>query len=122
MAITPQQIQAAQRQQQQAAHDPSPQIRVIAGPGTGKSYTIQERVLWLLHNGVNPDTIYVVSFTRASSRDLMDRIRRYCEENNQSAAVQASVSTLHSLALRALRAAGLLVYTPKFAQVNRLNG
>lgn len=48
MAITPQQIHAAEAVQHAAAHDGSPQIRLVAGPGTGKSFSIEERVRWLL--------------------------------------------------------------------------
>ncbi|MBN1833426.1 MAG: ATP-dependent helicase [Deltaproteobacteria bacterium] len=110
MPITPQQIQAAQNLQHAAAHDTSDQVRLVAGPGTGKSFAIEERVYWLLSNGVNPHRIFVVSFTRASSRDLRDRIAEYCSTRGMQTGQSVSVTTLHSLALRALRAAGLLTY------------
>lgn len=110
MSITQQQIQNAQRQQDTAAHDPKRQIRLIAGPGTGKSFAIQERVQWLLSNGVPPGHIYVVSFTRAAALDLKRRIQRYCQDKGLHNSEQVSVSTLHSLALRSLRAASLLAY------------
>lgn len=110
MTFTQQQSQNAEVQQHAAAHDLSPQIRLIAGPGSGKSFAIQERVHWLLSRNVSASRIYVISFTRASTLDLRNRIRRYCEERGQQTADQVSVSTLHSLALRVLRAAGLLQY------------
>jgi superfamily I DNA/RNA helicase len=110
MPITPQQIQAAENLQHAAAHDQGGQVRLIAGPGTGKSFAIEERVCWLLNNGVNPHSIFVVSFTRASSHDLRDRIAGYCSARGIDTSHFVSVSTLHSLALRALRAAGLLFY------------
>lgn len=110
MPITQQQIQDTQLQQDRAAHDSSGQIRLIAGPGTGKSFAIQERVGWLLSNDVAPGAIYVVSFTRASALDLKRRIQRYCQEKQQHGGEQVCVSTLHSLALRSLRAANLLAY------------
>jgi len=110
MPITPAQILAAQLVQHAAAHDPTPQVRLIAGPGTGKSFAIQERVAWLLASRMNASEIFVVSFTRASARDLRDRIVDYCTRLGLPAVSQVSVTTLHSLALRSLRAAGLLVY------------
>lgn len=110
MAFTQQQISNAEAQQHAAAHDPNPQVRLIAGPGSGKSYAVQERVWWLLNRGVPPDRIYVVSFTRASTLDLGNRVRRYCSDKGQQAVDRVSISTLHSLALGALRAAGLLTY------------
>jgi DNA helicase II / ATP-dependent DNA helicase PcrA len=105
MPITQEQIQAAQNQQHIAAHDLTSQVRLIAGPGSGKSFAIQERVNWLLARNIRPDSVFVVSFTRASTLDLHTRIVEYCKN-----AEQISVSTLHSLALRALRSAGLLNY------------
>ena len=110
MPLTHQQIQTAQAEQHLAAHESSPQVRVVAGPGTGKSFTIQERVRWLLDQGSQPDTIFVVSFTRASARDLRDGIHKYCLDHGQPAGSEVNVSTLHSLALRALRTADLLAY------------
>jgi len=110
MPITPQQISNAQVQQHAAAHDLNPQVRLIAGPGSGKSFAIRERVYWLLDRKVSPENIYVISFTRASTLNLRNKIRRYCHDKGQHGVDQISVSTLHSLALRALRTADLLTY------------
>jgi len=110
MPITLQQIQAAEATQRAAAHDVAQQIRLVAGPGTGKSYSIEERVFWLLGQGVQPQTINAVSFTRASSVELRVRIHAYCAAHNQQDGTSVRVSTLHSLALRMLKAANLLHY------------
>ena len=48
MTIRAQDQQAAQAVQHTAAHAPEQQVRLIAGPGSGKSSTIEERVCWLL--------------------------------------------------------------------------
>ncbi len=112
MALTPVQIRSAGAAQQAAAHDPSPQARLVAGPGTGKSSAIEERVRWLLSQGVQPAAVHVVSFTSASALDLRHRVCDYCARNGQPSAAQVRVSTLHSLALRTLRAAGLLAAYP----------
>lgn len=112
MPITQAQIQTAERAQHTAAHDSTSQVRLIAGPGTGKSFAIEERVCWLLSQGTAPEEICAISFTRASARDLRNRIQSYCARNGQPTATQVRVSTLHSLALRTLRAAGLLTAYP----------
>ena len=65
---------------------------------------------WLLARNIPPDSIYVVSFTRASTLDLSNRITKYCGDAGHQNSEQVTVSTLHSLALKALRAAGLLNY------------
>jgi DNA helicase II / ATP-dependent DNA helicase PcrA len=108
LPVTPQQIAAARAIQETAAHDEKPQVRLIAGPGTGKSYTtIEERVFWLLKNGIKPSAIFAISFTNASADDLRVRITQYCQSRGQKGD-EVSVTTLHSLAFRMLHAAGLL--------------
>ena len=101
---------AASAAQRAAATDPSPHVRVIAGPGTGKSQTIEQRVCWLLDQGVAAERIVGVSFTRAASADLSARVEKACHEGGHERGVQ--VGTLHSFALRALRAAGRLAAYP----------
>jgi len=110
MSITPQQIAAAKNNEDTAAHDGNSIVRLIAGPGTGKSFTIQERVCWLLQNGVSPTGIFVISFTRASALDLRQRIQKYCRDRGCANPEAVSVSTLHSLALRSLRTARRLAF------------
>jgi len=70
---------AAEAQQWNAAMDGTLRIRLAAGPGTGKSKTIEKRVVWALQQEANPRRIYVISFTRATSHELQRRISRFCE-------------------------------------------
>ena len=52
------------------ASSPNQQIRVVAGPGTGKSFAMKRRIARLLENGVNPRAILPVTFTRVAAEDL----------------------------------------------------
>jgi len=110
--FTPQQVADAQTTQLAAAEDAHAQIRVLAGPGTGKSRSIEERARWLLSNGVQPTNIVAVSFTRAAARDLEGRIRKYGVDHGVQGMAQVRVGTLHSVALRILKRAGLLAAFP----------
>lgn len=112
MGITRQQQRAAMHAQHAAAHDDRQRVRVVAGPGTGKSSSIEERISWLLRHNVEPEEIWAVSFTRASARDLRERVHGYCVTEGHDGAGSVQISTLHSLALRMLRKAGLLAYYP----------
>jgi DNA helicase-2/ATP-dependent DNA helicase PcrA len=113
MAIRDTDKKAAEDQQLLAAQDPASRIRLAAGPGTGKSKTIEKRILWALEAGTSPKHIYVTSFTRASAADLERRIRRSCSEHGQdSTGVDLRVSTMHSLALSLLRQSGQLAQFP----------
>jgi len=112
LAITPEQVDAAQAVQHEAGRDTGSQVRLVAGPGTGKSSTIEERVRWLLESGAEPEAVVAVSFTRASAFDLRGRVHGYCLTNRQPQGADVAVTTLHSLALRTLRAAGALQAYP----------
>lgn len=113
MPFTPAQVTAANAQQDAAASDPAPQVRVVAGPGTGKSRTIEKRVGSLLGSGVAGQNICVISFTRATWSDLARRIDAFCQGKPYAAqGILVRVSTMHSLALRILRQANLLLHYP----------
>ena len=103
---------AAQAVQEAAAHARQAQVRLVAGPGTGKSSAIERRVCWLLTEGLNPADIAVVSFTKASVIDLRRRLHAYCHAHAHAAISHVSITTLHSLALRLLRQAGQLQMYP----------
>jgi len=113
MPITEVQRRQAEQRQWTAARDQAPQVRLVAGPGTGKSYTIEKRIADLLTNGAVPNNVYVISFTRATCAELRERIQAFC--NNLPcalAATQIHISTMHSLALRILRRGNLLTSYP----------
>jgi len=109
MPITAAQKASAEQRQWTAARERAPQVRLVAGPGTGKSHTIEKRVAHLLTNGATPGNVYVISFTRATCAELSAHIQSFCSNLHcAGAATQVRVSTMHSLALRILRRANLL--------------
>ncbi|WP_168196071.1 ATP-dependent helicase [Novosphingobium sp. EMRT-2] len=73
-------------------------MRVIAGPGTGKSFAMKRRVARLLESGVAPKELLAVTFTRVAAEDLHRELQKLgvpgCEE--------LEGQTLHSLAMRIL--------------------
>jgi DNA helicase-2/ATP-dependent DNA helicase PcrA len=49
----------------------APRIRVMAGPGTGKSFAMKRRIARLIEeDGIDPERILAVTFTRTAARDL----------------------------------------------------
>ena len=106
-ALDPAIVEEAQKRQDEAAVDESPRVRVIAGPGTGKSRAISARVRHLLTTGVRGDELMAVSFTNAAVRDLREGIWQHCAEKGLDPEGVA-VTTLHSVALSLLRKGGLL--------------
>jgi DNA helicase II / ATP-dependent DNA helicase PcrA len=76
----------------------SHRIRVVAGPGAGKSFAMKRRVARLLEAGVEPREILPVTFTRVAAEDLHRELIGMgvprCDE--------LKGVTLHSLAMQIL--------------------
>jgi len=51
---------------------------VLAGPGTGKTFTIVERIKNMLLNGVEPEKILCLTFTEAAANEMKKRIEDEC--------------------------------------------
>jgi superfamily I DNA/RNA helicase len=73
-------------------------MRVVAGPGTGKSFAMKRRVARLLEMGIEPGLILPVTFTRVAAEDL----HRELVGMGVPRCDQLEGKTLHSLALRML--------------------
>ena len=60
--------------QQLHASDPADLIWLSASAGTGKTHVLTARVLRLLLNGVSPETILCLTFTKAGAAEMAERI------------------------------------------------
>jgi hypothetical protein len=57
--------------------DPYQHQRILAAAGSGKTTTITARIAWLLQNArVSADQIVLLTFSRNSARDMVQRVRR----------------------------------------------
>jgi DNA helicase-2/ATP-dependent DNA helicase PcrA len=88
-----------ERQREAATFGDGP-LRVIAGPGTGKTTTLTARVDILLERGVAPERILLLTFTRRSAREIVSRVRalRGADQGRR-----VSGGTFHSVAHHTLR-------------------
>ncbi len=73
-------------------------IRVLAGPGTGKSFAMKRRIARLLESGIDPAAILAVTFTRVAAEDL----HRELSSMDVQGADGLSGRTVHSLAMSIL--------------------
>ncbi|CAN5537745.1 hypothetical protein BH09CHL1_BH09CHL1_01400 [soil metagenome] len=83
--------------QQEIVEQPvdTPAMLVDAGPGSGKTRVLGERIRWLLQQGVNPEHIVALTFTQQAAQDLRKRL--------VDVSPDVSAQTLHSYANRLLR-------------------
>lgn len=79
-------------------------LLIIAGPGSGKTFTLVERIVYLItHKGVAPESLLVVTFTDKAARELTTRIsNRLAELNIQFNLNEMYLGTFHSICLRLL--------------------
>ena len=88
-------------------------LLVSAAAGSGKTTVLVERVLKLIEEGANIDEFLIVTFTRAASADMLDklygRILERAQAGDRHFADQlermdfASISTIHSFCMDVLR-------------------
>jgi len=88
-----------ERQREAATFGDGP-LRIIAGPGTGKTTTLTARVKVLLDRGIAPERILLLTFTRRSAREIVGRVRAL-RDGDQGRRV--SGGTFHSVAHHTLR-------------------
>lgn len=86
---------------------PGTTLRVIAGPGTGKSFALMRRVARLLESGVAPQRVLAVTFTRTAAADLVASLGALSVPGAD--AVRAC--TLHSLCFGTLSGAAVFAAT-----------
>lgn len=89
-----------------AATDDSP-LRVRAGPGTGKTFTLIRRIARLLENGAAPRQILVSTFTRTAAGDL----KRELESLDVDGASSVRATTVHALSFSILARNEVLAIT-----------
>ena len=79
--------------------DPSERIFVNAGPGTGKTYTLIEKINYMVQwKGVEPESIQVLCFTNAAVEEVKDRLARFVDEGGTRSLINVDVRTFHSFA------------------------
>ncbi|MBI9110465.1 ATP-dependent helicase [Maridesulfovibrio ferrireducens] len=59
--------------QYEAATNPQGPVLVIAGAGSGKTRTIVYRLAWLVEQGIPPESILLMTFTRKAAQEMLTR-------------------------------------------------
>lgn len=90
-------------------------VLVLAGAGTGKTRTIIARAEYLINIGVKASNIQIVTFTRKSAREIVERIKRQVGERAQG----VSASTFHTWCMSLIRRAPHIFGFKEFSVIDR---
>ena len=80
-------------------------VLITAGPGTGKTYTLVQRAIYLIEEcGVKPENIFIATFTEKAAKELVTRITNELANREIPANInEMYVGTFHSICLRILK-------------------
>ena len=80
-------------------------VLITAGPGTGKTYTLVQRAIYLIQEcGVKPEQILMATFTEKAAKELITRITNELAARNIYVNVnEMYIGTFHSLCLRIIK-------------------
>jgi DNA helicase-2/ATP-dependent DNA helicase PcrA len=73
--MTPDMKTRTNKKQKTAIETTDGPVLIIAGPGSGKTYTLVERIVHLVSDkGANPENLFVATFTDKAAKELVTRI------------------------------------------------
>ena len=80
-------------------------VLITAGPGTGKTFTLVKRAVYLIQEcGIKPEQIMMATFTEKAAKELITRITNELAERDISVNVnEMYIGTFHSLCLRIIK-------------------
>jgi len=95
---------------------PGGPMLVIAGAGSGKTRALTYRLAWLVHNGIDPSRIMLVTFTNRAAREMLGRAELLVRQRTR----EIWGGTFHHIANRILRRHGeVLGISPDFTILDR---
>lgn len=80
-------------------------LLIIAGPGTGKTFTIVRRTLYMIRErGIKPEQIMLATFTEKASKELITRISNELARQNIPANINDMyIGTFHAICGRLIK-------------------
>ncbi len=98
-------------QQRNAISSPARRIICSAAAGSGKTAVMVERVIRTLHDGADPESFLVVTFTNAAASEMKQKIRDGLRERRHEKELRAAwekidymeISTIHSFCQHLIR-------------------
>jgi len=103
-------------QREAVLHEDGP-LLIVAGAGTGKTRTLVARVAHLIHRGVRPDRLLLLTFTRRAASEMLRRAEQFAGALTGGGASWSGAApwggTFHAVANRLLRMYGRAIGLPQ---------
>ena len=95
----------ANKEQIEAIKTTEGPVLIIAGPGTGKTYTLVNRAIYLIsEKNVKPENIMIATFTEKAAKEIITRITNKLDKlKNYININDMYIGTFHSICLRILK-------------------
>ena len=88
-------------------------VMIIAGPGSGKTRVITERIAFLLESGIDPKHILALTFTNKAANEMKQRVFKL---TNSEQSFSLWMGTFHSVFAKILRIEGYKInYSENFS-------
>lgn len=98
-------LENATASQREAIKTTEGPLLIIAGPGTGKTYTLVQRTIYLIaEKGVKPENIMIATFTEKAAKEIVTRITNELDKLDMYVNInEMYIGTFHSICLRILK-------------------
>ena len=97
------------QQEKAVSHSTSP-LMIIAGAGTGKTFTLIQRVAYLINNyNVKPHNILLITYTERATQEMREKV----VEELGSHGERIQIGTFHSICFNIVKEFGNTSYNPR---------
>ncbi len=95
----------ANEAQQEAIKTVNGPVLITAGPGTGKTYTLVQRTVYMIQeHKIKPEEIMITTFTEKAAKEIITRISNELIEKNIAINLnEMYIGTFHSICLRIIK-------------------
>ncbi|HEY9723949.1 MAG TPA: ATP-dependent helicase [Oscillatoriaceae cyanobacterium] len=93
-------LQGLNPEQQKAVTVIDGPVLVVAAPGSGKTTVLTNRVAYMLQQGVPPEAILAVTFTKKAATEMQERVAK--RVGDKALAERLMIGTFHAICLKLL--------------------
>ena len=116
-------LETLNNQQKEAVLYTKGPLLIVAGAGAGKTKTITNRIIHLIHEGINPESILAITFTNKAAKEMRDRVFGMLEKKEHGFDLNFEqnkiplISTFHSLGVYIIKENAHLIGLNKYFSI-----